>query len=61
MPADIFPADLIKKIVAENPAIVGLAVPGMPHGTPGMETGRKDPYDVIAFEKGGKTRVYARR
>src|SRR3954463_3825556 len=43
------PADLIKKVVAEKPAnILGLAVPGMPVGSPGMEVpGRKDPYDVI--------------
>jgi hypothetical protein len=34
----------------------------MPVGSPGMEMGdRKDPYDVILFEKSGKTRVYARR
>jgi hypothetical protein len=56
------PADVIKKMVTEKPAILGLAVPGMPLGSPGMEAGaRKQPYDVIAFERGGKTRVYAKR
>ena len=55
------PADLIKKILAEKPKLVGLAVPGMPQGSPGMETGRKDTYQVMAWEKGGKTRVYATR
>jgi hypothetical protein len=55
------PADLIKKLLVEKPAILGLAVPGMPSGSPGMEGGRKDSYDVIAFERNGKTRVYARR
>ena len=55
------PADLIKKVMKDKPKIVGLAVPGMPQGSPGMETGRKDKYDVIAWQKGGKTSVYARR
>lgn len=57
------PADLIKKITKEKPAnVVGLAVPGMPAGSPGMEVpGRKDPYDVIAFTRDGKRSVYARR
>ena len=40
--------------------VVGLAAPGMPAGSPGMETGgRADRYDVIAFSAGGKTRVFA--
>jgi hypothetical protein len=57
------PADLIKKLVADNPSnILGLAVPGMPAGSPGMEVpGRKDPYDVIAFTRDGKRSVYAKR
>lgn len=36
---------------------VGLAVPGMPHGSPGMETGRVDPYDVVAFSADGQSRI----
>ena len=56
------PADLIDKLVAARPSdVIGLAVPGMVQGSPGMETGRKDPYDVIALTTGGKTQVYARR
>jgi hypothetical protein len=55
------PADLIKKMLQDKPAILGLAVPGMPSGSPGMDGGAKEPYDVIAFERGGKTRVYAKR
>ena len=39
----------------------GLAVPGMPMGSPGMEGGRKDAYDVIAFDRQGKRSVYAKR
>lgn len=55
------PADLIQKLVTEGGAVRGLAVPGMPSGSPGMEGGPKDAYDVIAFDRGGKTRVYAKR
>ncbi len=54
------PADLIHKMLEERPAITGLAVPGMPAGSPGMG-GVPQPYDVIAFDKAGKTSVYARR
>jgi hypothetical protein len=55
------PADVIKQMLKEKPAILGLAVPGMPMGSPGMEGGRKESYEVIAFERNGKTRVYAKR
>ncbi len=55
------PAADIKKMLAEKPAIAGIAVPGMPMGSPGMEQGgRKDPFDTIAFTKDGKKTVYAR-
>ena len=54
------PADLIHKVLKENPAIVGLATPGMPQSAPGMDMG-KVPYEVIAFTKAGKTSVYAKR
>ncbi|SFR44318.1 Uncharacterized conserved protein [Marinobacter daqiaonensis] len=37
---------------------LGLSVPGMPHGTPGMETGRKDDYQVIAFNANGQQSVF---
>jgi hypothetical protein len=56
------PADLIKKMLTEKPVARGLAVPGMPIGSPGMEQGgRKDRYDVLLFDKAGKTKVYASR
>lgn len=54
------PADLIRKLLAEKPAFLGLAVPGMPSSAPGMD-GPKQPYEVIAFERNGASRVYARR
>ena len=55
------PAADILRMVKEKPKIAGLSVPGMPLGSPGMEVGsRKDPYDVIAFNRDGTTRVYAK-
>jgi hypothetical protein len=56
------PADLVKKLLAEKPKVTGIAVPGMPLGSPGMEQGdQKDPYEVFLFDKTGKTTVYAKR
>lgn len=55
------PADLILRVLAEQPEIAGLAAPGMPGGSPGMETARKVPYNVIAFDAAGGTSLYARR
>lgn len=55
------PADLIMKMVNEKPAIAGLAVPGMPMGSPGMEGATKESYDVLTFDRAGRTTVYAKR
>lgn len=55
------PADVIRKLLRERPAVAGIAVPGMPMGSPGMEGPRQDPYDIIAFDKTGKTSVYAKK
>ncbi|AKJ31313.1 DUF411 domain-containing protein [Caldimonas brevitalea] len=53
------PAREIVRLLKEKPAAVGLAVPGMPVGSPGMEVGaRKDPYDVLLVTRDGKARVY---
>jgi len=52
------PAD-IQRMLKEKPAIAGLSAPGMPQGSPGMEQGSKEPYNVVAFTKDGKTTVYA--
>lgn len=51
----------IQRLLTERPAIVGLAVPGMPIGSPGMEVPGMKPqaFDVIAFEKDGTRRVFA--
>jgi hypothetical protein len=55
------PAADIQKLLATKPKVAGVAVPGMPVGSPGMEVpGRKaDKYDVIAFAKDGKRSVFA--
>ena len=55
------PASDVQRLLKDRPAIVGLAVPGMPIGSPGMEVaGRKvQPFDVLAFDKDGPTRVFA--
>lgn len=55
------PADVITRLLEEKPSIKGLAVPGMPMGSPGMEGRRKDPYEVLTFKESGKTTIYARR
>jgi hypothetical protein len=54
------PAEDIQRMLKEQPAIAGIAAPGMPQGSPGMEQGSKEPYDVITFTKDGKTAVYAK-
>ena len=55
------PAADIQRLLKEKPAVAGIAAPGMPMGSPGMEQGgRAEKYDVIAFTKAGKTSVFAR-
>ena len=56
------PADDVKRLLKERPKVVGLAVPGMPLGSPGMEQGgTKEPYKVLTFDQAGKTTVFANR
>ena len=55
------PADVIRKFLKEKPKVRGLAVPGMPIGSPGMEGETKEHYDVLTFDKQGKTTVYTSR
>lgn len=46
-------------MLADRPTMAGIAVPGMPIGSPGMERGgRRDAYDVFAFDANGKTHVF---
>jgi hypothetical protein len=55
------PVDEIERLLLERPDIVGLAVLGMPAGSPGMEVEgqSQQPFDVLAFDKEGNTEVYA--
>lgn len=55
------PASEIRRLLVERPKVAGLAVPGMPLGSPGMEVKgvKAHPYDVLAFDATGKTRVFS--
>lgn len=54
------PAAAVKRLLKEKPALAGIAVAGMPAGSPGMEVpGRSQPYNVITFDKKGDSRVFA--
>ena len=54
------PAADVKRLLATKPKAAGLAVPGMVAGSPGMEQGGyKEPYQVLLFDKAGKTKVFA--
>lgn len=55
------PADLIYRLLKEKLPVIGLAVPGMPEGSPGMEGANPEPYDILAFDRNGGVRLYARR
>jgi len=57
------PIESILRMLEERPDIAGLAVPGMPTGSPGMEVPGQpaDSYDVIAFDRAGNTSVYESR
>lgn len=55
------PVTEINRLLAERPDVAGLAVPGMPPGSPGMdfEGAVAQPYDVLTFDKSGSVEVYA--
>jgi hypothetical protein len=55
------PVEDVKRLLRERPKVVGIAAPGMPAGSPGMEmpNGRVAPYDVVAFDKAGTITVFA--
>ena len=57
------PADSVKRLLREKPKISGIAVAGMPVGSPGMEipSGQVEHYDVVSFVKGGKTAVFEKK
>jgi hypothetical protein len=54
------PASDVQRLIKERPSVVGLTVPGMPVGSPGMEVGTTvQPYSVLTFDKQGQTSVFA--
>ena len=52
------PAGDIARLLKEKPKVAGLAVPGMPMGSPGMEGPRAQHYQVLSFDKAGKTKIF---
>jgi hypothetical protein len=54
------PAEVLRKLLKERPKIKGIAVPGMPAGSPGMESPNPVAYDVVAYDASGKTSVFTR-
>lgn len=52
------PADVIRSFLEAAPEVVGITVPGMPIGSPGMEGANPQPYDVIAFDGKGNRTVF---
>jgi hypothetical protein len=57
------PADAVKRLLRERPAVAGLAVPGMPIGSPGMEAPGVPPqrYKIFSFDRTGRTSVFETR
>jgi hypothetical protein len=53
------PASDIDRLLEQKPRVAGVAVPGMPAGSPGMEAAGTQRYQVLTFDKSGKTRVFA--
>jgi hypothetical protein len=52
------PATDIRRLLSERPKALGVAVPGMPMGAPGMDAPHASGYDVLLFQADGATRVY---
>ncbi len=53
------PASDVIRLLEERPDAIGLAVPGMPSGSPGMENGQHDPYDVLLLRHEGAADVFS--
>jgi hypothetical protein len=52
------PATVIKQLLRQRPRIAGIGVPGMPAGSPGMESPSPVTYKVLAWHRSGETYVY---
>ncbi len=55
------PAEDVMQLLREKPEVAGIAAPGMPMGSPGMEALVKEKYDVVSFDKTGATKVFSHR
>lgn len=55
------PADALIRLLQEEPDLMGIAVPGMPVGPPGMEGPQPVPYEVLTFDHDGNSTVYESR
>ena len=53
------PAEHVQRLLEERPDVAGIAVPGMPIGSPGMEGPNPETYEVLSFDKAGNTAVFA--
>ncbi|MEM7415262.1 MAG: DUF411 domain-containing protein [Gemmatimonadota bacterium] len=53
------PAEHVARLLAERPEVAGIAVPGMPIGSPGMEGRNPEPYQVLSFTHDGEAAVFA--
>jgi hypothetical protein len=54
------PAEDVARLLAERPKAQGLAVPGMPGGSPGMESAAAEPFEVLLFQTDGGAQVFSR-
>ncbi len=54
------PAADLKRLLAQKPKATGIAVPGMPAGSPGMEIAGKEPYPTVRVRSDGTTSIFAR-
>ncbi len=54
------PVESIQRLMKEKPAIMGLVVPGMPAGSPGMESRNGRPYEVLTFDRQGRATLFER-
>ena len=53
------PADQVKRLLSERPELAGIAAPGMPAGSPGMDVPNSPPYDIVAWNRDGAKSRYA--
>jgi hypothetical protein len=54
------PAATIHRFLKEKPAVLGIAAPGMPNGSPGMDIPGSPAYDVVTFDKAGQLKHYSK-